>query len=67
MNDQKRLELVRASLNDLISLRKAGLDRIHVGLESGSDDVLKMVRKGASKDMHVRAGRLVKEAGMELS
>ena len=59
--------LVKASVDDLIVLREAGLDRIHVGLESGSDNVLKMVRKGASKDMHIRAGRLVKDAGIELS
>ncbi len=59
--------LVRASADDLTALRKAGLDRIHVGLESGSDNVLKMVRKGASKDTHIRAGRLVKDAGIELS
>jgi len=55
------------SVRDLITLREAGLTRIHVGLESGSDLVLKMVRKGASKDIHIRAGLKVKEAGMELS
>ncbi|MBY8998853.1 MAG: radical SAM protein, partial [Candidatus Thorarchaeota archaeon] len=57
----------KMSVEDLTYLRKAGLTRIHVGLESGSDLVLKMVRKGASKDIHVRAGLKVKEAGMELS
>ena len=55
------------SVEDLIALREAGLTRIHVGLESGSNLVLKMVRKGASKDIHVQAGLKVKEAGMELS
>jgi len=57
----------KMSVRDLIGLREAGLTRIHVGLESGSDLVLKMVRKGASKDIHIRAGLKVKEAGMELS
>jgi hypothetical protein len=57
----------KISLEDLISLRQAGLSRIHVGLESGSDTVLKMVRKGASKSIHIEAGLKVKEAGMELS
>lgn len=57
----------KMSVEDLTTLRKAGLTRIHVGLESGSDNVLKMVKKGASKDIHIRAGLKVKEAGMELS
>ncbi|MFX1263290.1 MAG: radical SAM protein [Promethearchaeota archaeon] len=57
----------KMSVEDLTALREAGLTRIHVGLESGSDNVLKMVRKGASKAIHIRAGLKVKEAGMELS
>jgi hypothetical protein len=52
---------------ELTTLKKSGLTRIHVGLESGSDNVLKMVRKGASKAIHIRAGLKVKEAGIELS
>ncbi len=57
----------KMSLDDLILLRKAGLSRIHVGMESGSDTVLKMVRKGASKAIHIQAGVKVKGAEMELS
>jgi hypothetical protein len=57
----------KMSIEELVSLHKAGLTRIHVGLESGSNSVLKMVRKGASKAIHVQAGLKVKEAGMELS
>jgi hypothetical protein len=53
--------------DELKALRSAGLNRIHVGLESGSDIVLRMVRKGASKEIHVKAGLKVKRAGMELS
>ncbi|KXH70184.1 MAG: coproporphyrinogen III oxidase [Candidatus Thorarchaeota archaeon SMTZ-45] len=57
----------KMSVEDLTALKESGLTRIHVGLESGSDNVLKMVRKGASKAIHIRAGLKVKEAGMELS
>jgi len=57
----------KMSLEDLTKLKDSGLKRIHVGLESGSDNVLKMVKKGASKAIHIRAGHKVKEAGMELS
>jgi radical SAM superfamily enzyme YgiQ (UPF0313 family) len=57
----------KLTVEDLTTLRMAGLTRIHVGLESGSDTVLKMVRKGASKAIHIQAGLKAKEAGMELS
>jgi hypothetical protein len=59
--------IVRIDDRDLGDMRSAGLDRIHVGLESGSDEVLKRVRKGASKAIHVKAGLKVKNSGMELS
>jgi len=59
--------MVRIDDDELKALRNAGLNRIHVGLESGSDKVLKTVKKGASKEMHVKAGLKVKRAGMELS
>jgi hypothetical protein len=52
---------------DLRALRQAGLDRIHVGLESGSDEVLAMVDKGSTKAIQIEAGLKVKRAGMELS
>lgn len=57
----------KMSVPDLDILKEAGLTRIHVGLESGSDRVLKIVRKGASKAIHIQAGLKVKEAGLELS
>jgi hypothetical protein len=52
---------------DLQALAQAGLDRIHIGLESGSDTVLRMVRKGATKAQQIEAGRKAKAAGMEVS
>lgn len=52
---------------DLRLFREAGLNRIHIGMESGCDAVLEMMRKGATKDLHVRSGLKVKAAGMELS
>ncbi|MBW1720865.1 MAG: radical SAM protein [Deltaproteobacteria bacterium] len=57
----------RKSLDELIRLREAGLDRVHVGMESGYDPVLKFVRKGVSADRHIDAGRKVMESGLELS
>ncbi len=57
----------RKSLQDLIALRKAGLNRIHIGMESGSDRVLSLISKGVTPEQAVRAGRNVIEAGFELS
>jgi hypothetical protein len=51
----------------LKAIRNAGLTRIHIGLESGSDQILDMVKKGVTKEMHIKAGVQVKGAGIELS
>lgn len=59
--------LSRIDLDDLKKLKDAGLDRIHTGLESGSDNVLKLVNKGTTKEQQIIAGKKVKEAGIELS
>ncbi len=57
----------RINDDDMKGLARAGLNRIHIGLESGSDQVLKMVKKGATQEVHIRAGKKVKNAGIELS
>jgi hypothetical protein len=53
-----------AALRDL---RQAGLSRVHIGLESGSDQVLKATRKGTTQDQQIIAGVKLKQAGLELS
>ena len=52
---------------DLNLLHELGLEMIYLGLESGSDEVLRRVNKGETADEIVRAGLMVKEAGMKLS
>lgn len=59
--------IARMRTEDLAAIADAGLNRIHIGLESGCDAVLARVRKGADSRIHVAAGVKVKEAGMELS
>jgi radical SAM superfamily enzyme YgiQ (UPF0313 family) len=59
--------LLRKSLDDLKALRQAGLGRIHSGMESGDDEVLRRIQKGATADQIIEAGCRVKEAGIELS
>ena len=59
--------VARKNLQELKEIRDAGLDRIHIGLESGSDRVLEFVRKGASARQHIEAGQKIVAAGMTLS
>lgn len=59
--------IVLKSVESLKSIREAGLDRIHVGLETGHDPLLKLMKKGVTGAQHIEAGRKVLEAGMELS
>jgi radical SAM superfamily enzyme YgiQ (UPF0313 family) len=59
--------VARKGLASLKILREAGLRRIHVGLESGDDLILKKVKKGTTASEQIEAGRMAKEAGIELS
>ena len=57
----------KKGLADLAKLKESGLSRIHVGLESGDDEVLRRIKKGTNAAEQIEAGRWVKEAGIELS
>ena len=59
--------IVRIKQNDLEQIAKAGLNRIHIGMESGSDIVLKNVNKGVDQKAHIEAGIKVKKARIQLS
>jgi radical SAM superfamily enzyme YgiQ (UPF0313 family) len=59
--------VLKKKRDELRMLREAGLDRLHLGMESGDDGVLERVRKGATADEMIEAGLRVKEAGFELS
>jgi radical SAM superfamily enzyme YgiQ (UPF0313 family) len=54
-------------LEDLTKIRQAGLNRLHVGLETGDRDLLKEIAKGATPEEMVEAGKKAKEAGFEYS
>ena len=56
----------RRSPQELKELKDAGLDRIHVGLESGCDPVLTYMRKGATAKQHIEGGRKVRQTGISL-
>ncbi|MFI3226652.1 MAG: radical SAM protein [Clostridia bacterium] len=51
----------------LNSLAKAGLYMVYMGLESGNEQILRDINKGETADEIVRAGIMVKTAGILLS
>jgi len=59
--------IAKKPLDKLEALHQAGLSRLHVGLETGDDDLLKHVDKGATAADHILAGQQAKKAGFELS
>ncbi|MGL1932315.1 MAG: radical SAM protein [Desulfotalea sp.] len=59
--------IAKISDEHLRAMADAGLNRIHIGLESGSDKVLNMVKKGVDKATQILAGKKLKKAGIELS
>lgn len=59
--------IARISDQNMQLMAAAGLSRIHIGMETGSDKVLTRIKKGVDKKTHIAAGKKVKQAGMELS
>lgn len=57
----------RKSIEELRMLREAGLTRIHIGMESGCDPVLKFVKKGSTAADHIEGGKKIVESGISLS
>jgi radical SAM superfamily enzyme YgiQ (UPF0313 family) len=57
----------RKTVDEFEQLKKAGLSRIHIGMESGCDEVLSLINKGVTASDHIKAGLNIKQAGIELS
>lgn len=57
----------KKSLKDLCRLKKAGLKRIHTGMESGDDITLETINKGTNSEEIISAGLKLKEAEIEIS
>lgn len=55
------------TVEDIRPVREAGLTMLYFGLESGDDEVLKRIDKGATCDEMVRACQKAQEAGFDLS
>jgi radical SAM superfamily enzyme YgiQ (UPF0313 family) len=57
----------KRSAAELKELFEAGLSRLHIGLESGCDEVLEEMQKGVNAEEHIKGGRKVVESGISLS
>lgn len=61
------MDVLRKSKQKLLELKEAGLGIIYLGLESGSAEILKRVKKGASPKDMISAAKIVRESGIVLS
>ncbi len=57
----------KKGVEDLQKIKEAGLSRIHAGLESGDDIILKKIKKGTDSAQQIEAGQWAMEAGIEMS
>ncbi|MGB5156734.1 MAG: radical SAM protein [Desulfobacterales bacterium] len=53
--------------DEIADLFCAGLTRLHIGLETGDDELLKKVQKGVTAEEHIVAGKKIKKAGIQFS
>jgi radical SAM superfamily enzyme YgiQ (UPF0313 family) len=56
----------RKSLPELKELKDTGLDRMHIGLETGYDPLLVYMEKGCTAKNHIEGGKKVEDAGISL-
>ncbi len=59
--------ILRNKIEDLVATRKSGLNRLHLGLESGDPITLKKLGKGTTPNQMIKAGQKAKKAGFEVS
>lgn len=60
-------DILQKTDEDLLALRKAGLTLVYIGLESGSDEILRAMDKDQTQEEFVEAMEKVKKAGMKSS
>ncbi|MHA2005692.1 MAG: radical SAM protein [Promethearchaeota archaeon] len=63
----KALDVLRKSDEELKVLANAGLDIVYMGLESGSNTVLRLMKKGTNSESFIKAGKRLLNAGIKLS
>jgi hypothetical protein len=59
--------VAQKSAQELKDIRIAGLDRLHIGLETGDDALLEKIKKGVTAEGHIKGGKKAMAAGFQLS
>lgn len=59
--------ILRSKMDFLVATKRAGLDRLHLGLESGDPTVLERLCKGTTPEQMIKGGQKAKKAGLEVS
>ncbi|MEM3538702.1 MAG: radical SAM protein [Nitrososphaerales archaeon] len=59
--------IIEKNLEELKDICNAGLSRLHIGLESGDDEVLRYINKGVTSKDCILAGKKAIKAGFEIS
>lgn len=59
--------LARKKPSELRMIHEAGLDRLHIGLETGDDELLTLVCKGVTAAEQIEGSRKAIDAGFEVS
>jgi radical SAM superfamily enzyme YgiQ (UPF0313 family) len=59
--------LMKLGSERLKKIKEAGLTRVHVGLESGDQETLDFMQKGATPEEIIAGGNAAKDAGLEVS
>jgi len=59
--------ILRKTPEELLELRNLGVKIIYLGVETGNDEILEKIQKGANARQMVEAGQKIKKAGITLS
>jgi len=57
-------DILRKGVDNLKELKALGLQMVYIGFESGDEETLKRIKKGATFEQHVEACKMLKEAGI---
>jgi len=63
---QSRADIICKNEDMIRTMKKAGLSMFLIGFESGSDRILKLLRKGSTAEMNYRAAKICKRYGVRI-
>lgn len=60
-------DILRKPMDELVELNRLGLGIAYLGVESGSDEILRTIKKGVDSKEMIEAGKKVMDSGIKLS